>query len=64
MGIKDMRKQKGMYQKYVANQIGISTRHYQRIENEGQEPSEKQLESLAKLFMCDMSQICDKRKGV
>ena len=59
MKIKNMRKQKGFYQKYVASQLGICARHYQRIESGIQKPSEKQLLLLSKLFGCKMSQICD-----
>jgi len=59
MRIKTMRKEKGLLQKYVAIQLNICSRHYQRIENGEQKPSQKQLETLASLFTCDMSQICD-----
>jgi len=59
MGIKGIRKQKGLLQKYVASQLNICARHYQRIENGEQIPSKKQVEILSKLFICDMSKICD-----
>ncbi|MCB2308870.1 helix-turn-helix domain-containing protein [Clostridium estertheticum] len=61
MKIKDIRKQKGLFQKYVAKELGICTRHYQRIEKGEQKPSKKQLAILTKLFRCSMSQMCDKK---
>jgi transcriptional regulator with XRE-family HTH domain len=62
VGIKYMRRQKGLFQNFVAKELGMSVRHYQRLENEGRKPTPEQAEKLAKLFGCEMSQICDNGK--
>lgn len=59
MTIKEMRKKKGLLQGYVAEQLGISQRHYQKMENEGQKIKDKYKKKMAKLFGCKLSQICD-----
>lgn len=64
MTIKNIRKQNGLLQKYVANQLGICARHYQRIENGEHQPSKKQIEILSKIFRCDMSKICDMKGDI
>jgi transcriptional regulator with XRE-family HTH domain len=62
VNIKYMRRQKGLFQNYVARELGISVRHYQRLENEGRKPTPEQAKKLAELFGCDVSQLCDNRK--
>lgn len=41
----------------VAKRLGMSTRNYQRIENEGKKPTEQQLNELALIFNCNVADL-------
>jgi transcriptional regulator with XRE-family HTH domain len=53
MEIKKERLKRGLLQKYVAKQLGISQRHYQRFENEGRIPNKEQFTKIAEIFGCN-----------
>ncbi|MGL4108361.1 helix-turn-helix domain-containing protein [Clostridium sp. LP20] len=58
--IKTKRLEVGLMQYAVASKLGMSTRNYQRIENEGKEPTEEQMEELALIFNCDVANLRQK----
>ena len=43
----------------IAEYLGISTRHYARIENEERMPNDRELSVLAKLFDCSKKELED-----
>lgn len=55
--IKNKRLDIGLKQNAVAKRLGISTRHYQRFENEEWIFDDKRLEALSKIFNCDVAEI-------
>lgn len=55
--IKTKRLKVGYMQYAVAKRLGMSTRNYQRIENEGKKPTEQQLNELALIFNCNVSDL-------
>lgn len=54
-----LRTKKGWSQEYVAVAVGISLRHYTRIESGFNEPGAAKLRKLAKLFGCTMEELFD-----
>lgn len=59
----EMRKKRGWSQEFVAASIGMSWRHYFRIETGQAEPGAHNLRKLAKLFGCSMEELFDDRVG-
>ena len=55
--IKKKRLNIGLKQNAVAKRLGISTRHYQRFENEDRVLEDERLEALAKIFNCSVAEI-------
>ncbi|MCU7549218.1 helix-turn-helix domain-containing protein [Chitinophagaceae bacterium LB-8] len=55
--IKKIREPKGLLQKQVAAQLGISQTTNNKLKNEGGEPSVKELQKLATLFNMTVHQI-------
>lgn len=55
--IKEKRIEIGYKQYKVAEMLGISTRHYARIENNERLPTKEELKQLSKIFKCKKSDI-------
>lgn len=55
--IKAKRIEVGYKQYKVAEMLGISTRHYARIENNERYPTKEELKQLSKIFKCKKSDI-------
>lgn len=58
--IKRKRLDIGLKQNAVAKRLGISSRHYQRYENEGYKISDEKRKELAKIFRCNVAEISQK----
>lgn len=58
--IKTKRLEVGLMQYAVAKKLGMSTRNYQRIENEGKIPTEEQIKELALIFNCNVANLRQK----
>ncbi|MGL5460247.1 MAG: helix-turn-helix transcriptional regulator [Cetobacterium sp.] len=59
--IKTKRIEVGYVQYKVAEMLGISTRHYARIENYERNPTEKEIRQLAKIFKCKKADLIERR---
>ncbi|MCK9451238.1 MAG: helix-turn-helix domain-containing protein [Bacteroidales bacterium] len=55
--IKKLRKQKGLQQKEVAIEVGLSQSNYNKVENDHRQPSIEVLNKLAKLFDVTIDQL-------
>ena len=55
--IKAKRIEIGLKQNVVARKLGMSTRNYQRYENEGKAADDELLEKLSKIFNCSVAEI-------
>ena len=58
--IKAKRIEIGLKQNVVARKLGMSTRNYQRYENEGKAADDELLEKLSKIFNCSVAEIKQK----
>ena len=55
--LKSKRMEIGLKQIAVAKRLGISSRHYQRFENEGLKLSNERKKAIAKIFNCSVAKI-------
>lgn len=55
--IKELRKQRGMTQAEVADELGIHLTNYNRLENGRADPSLSQLEHIARILRCEPSEL-------
>lgn len=58
--IKTMRLNAGYKQFKIAQKLGISIRHYARIENNERKPKKEELNKLTNIFNCSISDLQDK----
>lgn len=58
--IKAKRIEIGLKQNVVARKLGMSTRNYQRYENEGKAADDEFLEKVSKIFNCSVAEIKQK----
>lgn len=55
--IKSKRIELGYKQGKIAECLGISTRHYARVENDERKPNREELEKLSKKFECEIKEL-------
>lgn len=57
--IKKIRLQLGFKQFKIAEKLGISTRHYARLENSERKPNNLELKKLSEIFRCEINDLKD-----
>lgn len=58
--IKDKRVKLGYKQYKIAERLGISTRHYARLENGERKAKENEIKVLANIFNCSPTELYEK----
>jgi transcriptional regulator with XRE-family HTH domain len=62
--IKELRKQKGLQQKEVATEVGLTQSNYNKIENDHRQPSIDVLTALARIFDVTVDQLLNPRDKI
>lgn len=58
--IKNKRKELGYKQYKIAERLGISTRHYARIENNERKPKDEEINLLSNIFNCSYDELLER----
>lgn len=58
--IKNKREKLGYKQYKIAERLGISTRHYARLENGEREAKDEEIKILANIFNCSPTELYEK----